>query len=804
MRHNRLSIGLRAALATFAVTLLVANCQATVHETVLHSFNPSGAEAFPYAGLIADHAGNLYGTSYSGGAYFNGTVFELSRSGSVGWTQQVLHSFNNNGVDGLGPYGSLIFDSAGNLYTTTQGGGVYNGGTVVKLSPTRGGGWTETVLHNFNPSTGDGFNPLAGLIMDRAGNLYGTTSGGGTGTSPAGLVFELSPSGSVGWTEKVLHIFLNNGTDGTHPHAGLIFDGSGNLYGTTSSGGAHNDGVVFELSPHGSGSWIETLLYTFSGADGAEPGAGLIFDGSGNLYSTTELGGVYNFGAVFELSPNGSGGWTETVLYSFNNSGGDAIYPNAGLIFDGAGNLYGTTFEGGAYLYGAVFELMPQQGGRWSETVVHSFNPSSGDGAYPMAGLLLDAAGHLYSTTPNAGRYNVGTMFELSHNGGGGWSETVYSFDYNGSDGAYPDASLVADAAGNFYGTTSSSGIYNSGVAFELSPNGGGGWTEKLLHNFGEGQDGSAPYGAMIFDTAGNLYGTTTGGGSHGGGTVFELSPNGSGGWTETILLNIGNGADGSAPYCSLVFDRSGNLYGTTSAGGVDYGGTVFELSPNGRGGWTEAVLHSFGAGTDGAYPPAGLIFDGAGNLYGTTYAGGTSNVGTVFELSPNGGGSWTETVLYGFNNNGSDGNYPYAGLVFDSAGNLYGTTYDGGNSNFGTIYKLSPNGGGGWTETVLHSFDFSTTDGAYPSDSVIFDSAGNFYGTTENGGANYYGTAFEFSPAGGGNWTEALLHSFGGAMDGSVPYGGLIMDRAGNLYGTTVQGGSGAPAFGTVFEITP
>jgi len=319
----------------------------------------------------------------------------------------------------------------------------------------------------------------------------------------------------------------------------------------------------------------------------------------------------------------------------------------------------------------------------------------------------------------------------------------------------------------------------------------------------------------LISDAAGNLYGTNSSGGTYTYyGTVFELTPTAGGGWTEQVLHSFNNnGTDGLYPSSGLIFDAAGNLYGTTSGGG-DYScngssqcGTVFELSPTEGGGWTETVLHSFGAGTDGSGPTGSLIFDGGGNLYGATYAGGTSNVGTVFELSPNGSGGWTESVLYSFNNNGSDGNYPYAGLVFDSAGNLYGTTYYGGTSNQGSIFKLSPNGGGGWTETVLHSFDFNfnETDGAYPTAGVIFDHAGNLYGTTDNGGTCNYGTAFEFSPAGGGNWTETVLHSFcNGGADGYRPFAGLIIDHAGNLYGTTSVGGSGTSAIGTVFEIAP
>ena len=228
----------------------------------------------------------------------------------------------------------------------------------------------------------------------------------------------------------------------------------------------------------------------------------------------------------------------------------------------------------------------------------------------------------------------------------------------------------------------------------------------------------------------------------------------------------------------------------------------MFELSPNDRGGWTHTVLHSFGAGTDGAFPRQSDLGWRRQSLRHHT-GGGTYNVGTVFELSPSGSGGWVETLLYSFNDNGSDGTYPYAGLVFDSAGNLYGTTYSGGVYNYGSVFELSPHGGGGWTETVLHSFDFQSRDGINPEAGLILDASGNLYGTTSYWGSSSYGTAFELSPNGRGGWTETELHGFGGAQDGFVPRAGLTMDHAGNLYGTTVTGGSGEQLVGTVFEIT-
>src|ERR1700690_2745696 len=278
--------------------------------------------------------------------------------------------------------------------------------------------------------------------------------------------------------------------------------------------------------------------------------------------------------------------------------------------------------------------------------------------------------------------------------------ETVlHSFNHNGTDGQRPAAGLIFDAAKiNLYGTTNSGGTYGYGTVFELTPQSGGGWTERVLYSFclqANCTDGAAPYAGLKFDAAGNLYGTTTAGGTYGYGTVFELTPAMGGSWTEQVLYSFcsrTNCTDGAAPYAGLIFDAAGNLYGTTIAGGI-YNtnssctggcGTVFEMTPAG-GGWTETVLYSFCPAMycfDGAQPYAGLIFNAAGNLlYGTTYAGGTGgNGGTVFELTPAVGGGWTEAVLYSFCPENFceyrfDGFNPYAGLVIDAADDLYGTT---------------------------------------------------------------------------------------------------------------------------------
>ena len=387
-----------------------------------------------------------------------------------------------------------------------------------------------------------------------------------------------------GWTEQVLHNF-NEDSLGCVPYDGLIFDAAGNAYSTTSLCGAYGEGTVFELTPTAV-NWTMKVLHSFGhNSDGAQPFASPIFNAAGKLYGTTVLGGSYGGGAVYELmrSPNATGGgWSEQVLHSFNNDCSDGCYVTGGVILDTAGNLYGTTVYGGSYGYGTVFELTPTTGGGWTEQVLHSFNLNGMDGVYPFAGLIFDGAGNLYGTTNDGGSYGYGTVFELTPTTGGGWTEQVlHSFTLTGMDGGYPYAGLIFDTAGNLYGTTTGTSG-NAGTVFELTPTAGGGWTEQVLYTFCSQNgctDGGDPFAGLIFDAAGNLYGTTKYGGTYGGGTAFELTPTAGGNWTEQVLHSFGNGTDGFWPYSgSLIFDPAGNLYGTTDAGGTYTWGTVFEI----------------------------------------------------------------------------------------------------------------------------------------------------------------------------------------------------------------------------------
>jgi uncharacterized repeat protein (TIGR03803 family) len=419
----------------------------------------------------------------------------------------------------------------------------------------------------------------------------------------------------------------------------------------------------------------QSISCTDGNADGNPLSDGVIIDAAGHLYGTTALGGLFNgtdcmthsvhapgCGVVFELAPNvARTRWMETVLYSFCAQGGvnctDGESPDAALIMDKTGDLYGTTLGGGAHGGGTVFQLTPKAAKtQWTEAVLYSFCAQGGvnctDGSFPSGGLIMDAAGRLYGAALSGGA--GGTVFELTPNGAKTqWTETVlYSFCAQGgvncTDGGTPSGGLIMDAAGRLYGTTDSGGALGFGTVFQLTPNGvKTKWTETVPYSFcaqGNCTDGSYPSGSLIMDKAGRLYGTTQFGGAHGGGTVFELTPNATKTqWAQTLLYSFcargANCTDGSFPPGGLIMDAAGRLYGTTDSGGALGFGTVFQLTPNGaKTKWTEAVLYSFCAQggvncTDGSYPSGGLIMDKAGRLYGTTQFGGAHGGGTVFEL---------------------------------------------------------------------------------------------------------------------------------------------------------------------------
>ena len=644
-------------------------------ETVLYSFGDGGTAdgSTPNAALILGSDGNFYGTTTDGGPPTNGspigegTVFRITPAG----VETVLHLFGGGAADGSNPNAALILGSDGNFYGTTTYGGTHASGTVFKITPAG----IETVLYSFDCSNTAACNPNAALIQGSDGNFYGTTTYGGS-LSDRGTVFKITPAG----IETVLYSFDCSNTYGCMPNAALIQGSDGNFYGTASSGGPLEAGAVFKITPAG----VETVLHLFPGAnylfegasttDGVMPNAALILGSDGNFYGTTSNGGTGNSGSLFKITPAG----TETLVYSFN-TGPEGQNP-VGLIQGSDGNFYGTTTDGGTSNLGTVFEITPAG----VETVLHSFVGGATDGSLPAATLIQGSDGNFYGTTANGGTSNFGTVFKITPAG----VETVlHSFAVGTTDGWLPLTALTQGSDGNFYGTTTSGGTYNSGIIFKITPTG----LETVLRSFGySATSGGAP-SALIQGGDGNFYGTTTY-------AVFKISPSG----VVTVLHTFaGAPADGSVPNAALVLGSDGNFYGTTSLGGTNNYGTVFKITPGG----VETVLYSFAGGTaDGSRPNTALIQGNDGNFYGTTASGGIGGDvivdcsgdnrelntvcpgnGTVFRITPAG----VETMLYAFPV-GAGGNKSNPGALIPGIdGRLYGTTANGGSTGLGTVFTF-------------------------------------------------------------------------------------------------------------------
>jgi len=376
----------------------------------------------------------------------------------------------------------------------------------------------------------------------------------------------------------------------------------------------------------------------------------------------------------------------------------------------------------------------PQASGQ-TFTVIHSFTGGS-DGANPLGGFFI-VGEYLYGTASSGGSSGVGVVFRVSATTG---EETVLHEFSGGTDGAGPQGHLVMDKNGNFYGTTNAGGVSNAGTVFKVTRKG----VETVLYSFTGKPDGANPVAGLAIDKAGNLYGTTTAGGSSGNGTVFKLAiPAVTGGeWTEEVLHSFGTGTDGTIPIAGVTFDASGNLYGTTSAGGSSGYGTVFELTPS-TPSWTENILHNFALGSDGGVPYAGLVLYG-GNFYGATTeggAGGQNGGGTIFELK-NASGAWTFSELYGLSGWGISGSYRNLLVVSDK---IYATTHCDGQNNAGTVYELSLSGGV-WNYDPLYVFT-GGSDGLFSISNLVADKEGNLFGVTLGGGTDGYGVAFKVIP---------------------------------------------------------
>ena len=399
---------------------------------------------------------------------FTGMVLVISIP-AMGQTFTVIHDFTGN-LDGRYPYAGVTVDRAGTLYGTASEGQPDEAGSVFRLA-LKNGSWIFNPLYHFTAD--EGVNPLARVIIGPNGSLYGTTSAGPSGCGGCGTVFNLRPSVSIPtsviapWNEHILYQFMD-GDDGASPGNGdLLFDNSGNIYGTTFSGGdlqacgGFGCGVVYKLTPIG-GGWTQSVIHAFSGGnDGYTPYSGLTLDAGGNLYGTTVEGGVHDYGTVYRLNPAGSG-WTKTVIYNFQNSN-DGKWPIGGLVIDSAGTLYGAAEVGGSGGGGTVYKLT-NSNGQWIFSTIYSFPGDAG----PYSKLAIDAAGNLYGSTYGDGSAGVGMVFKLTRSGSG-WTFTSLH-DFSGSDGEFLLGGVDLDASGNVYGTAEMGGAYGQGVVFKIAP----------------------------------------------------------------------------------------------------------------------------------------------------------------------------------------------------------------------------------------------------------------------------------------------------------------------------------------------
>jgi uncharacterized repeat protein (TIGR01451 family) len=738
---------------------------------------------------------------------------------------ETIYSFGSGPAN---PSGNLTLGPDGSFYGTTAAGGQYGDGTVFRVT-TAGNLMT---LVSFGSTLNSGTFPSAGLTLGADGNLYGTTTAGGTnrvsGTNNTGTIFRLSTNGT-------LTTLVNfTGINGSYPECQLTIGPNGSFYGTTAYGGTSNLGTVFQVTTNG----VLTTLASFGSTNGAMPQAGLTLGLDGNFYGTTSYGGISNVGTIFQVTPGGN----LKTLVNFNSTNGAVPYGQLTLGSDGA--LYGTTFSGGISsgpfqvtsnssvgVFGTVFRVTTS--GTLTTLADLTMHGSYGGiypgldpamGWNPYGKLIQGADGNLYGTTSGGGTNGTGTIFRVSTNSvldqlsslpnlqfqfltnflgyvyvnytTNNWTNSSLTLSLNASvkklydfpplvnttnsTGAESRSGLTLGLDGNFYAAVYRGGAGGYGTIIRVATNG----ATTPLASF-SGNTGSGLRAGLTQGPDGSLYGAAQLGGVNNIGTLFKWSRDGS----VSTLHSFDWRPDGANPNASLTLGPDGNLYGTALNGGTNLMqtgpnsydalslGTVFRLTTNGI--FTPLVYFN---GTNGANPYDALTLLN-GSFYGTTAYGGISNSGTVFQMTTNG----ALTVLDSFT--GANGSHPYGKLTVGPNGHLYGMTGFGGISNVGTVFEISTQGP---INTILH---FTGTNGANPQSGLFWNSDGYFYGAAQNGGSRNLGTLFKLTPSG----VLTTLTSFG-LTNGAFPEGDLIKGPDGNLYGATPQGGTGFN--GTVFRI--
>jgi uncharacterized repeat protein (TIGR03803 family) len=745
---------LRAVLCLAFIFLVISGFDAagqtfTFQQVAAFTSAPDGPAppANPAGGLLLGMDGNFYGTSFAGGQYGLGTVFQMTSNGVV----TVLASFE--GTNGANPRGTMVTDNAGNFYGVTYGGGESNAGTVFKISMSG----NLTVLHDFYADPGQ--NPYAGLLVGADGNFYGTTESYST-------VFKITPSGVF---SNLTSYF---GMNGETLNSVLAQGGDGYLYGVAGlKGFSAQGGVAFKLSTSGGSP---TIVSQFGSAAGTQLLNSMVPWLGGFYFGSSVFGGANGYGELFAMTNTGG------PLFPKNDFNGTwGAYPFAPVVVangtSGYGYVYGGTAAGGPNGDGVIYsyDLYNTYG---PYDVLFAFNGANGSGVYGK--LLVEPvaqnANIYYGTTRFGGAYGRGTVFELTP------ANFTLLTSFPQATSPQPAYSGVIQAAdGNFYGITTQVGADNSAAIFQFAPGG-----EPQLFSVFTNVPNVASDSSLFEDTNGNFYATTFAGGTYNDGTVVKITPDGK----PTIIFSFDH-IDGANPFAGVIQAADGFLYGTTVNGGGGNGGagfgTVFRIGTDGsfQG---DATL----GGTPGAFPYAPLIQGLDGSLYGTCSGGGTNNLGTVFSMSLGG----ALTGLYSFS--GPDGATPYGGLVQGPDAFLYGTTTFGGITNgssnsagFGTVFQISTNGA---FTTLAY---FNGTNGANPRGSLVLGPDGNYYGTTLAGGAANDGTVFSISTGG----ALTTIYSFSGT-DGASPYAGLFFGSDGALYGITTSGGPAGG--GNIFRI--
>ena len=821
--------------------------------TVLYSFNYGasypGYDTFSTGPkLLGDSLGNLYGANPQGGKYGMGTVFEFSCPS----TMTVLHAFDYNSStnkhDGSQPFGSPIFDTAGNLYGTTRGGGTPssgngNNGMIYELLAPLSSTSSLNQLAAFNGSSPIGSEPYSGVVFDTAGNLYGSAYSGGSGY---GSIYKLSGS-----TLSTLTTFASGQTPpaGHYPieSDSLAMDSAGNLYGTNSTGGAHNGGTVFKVSPAG----VETTLWTFTGgADGAEPFAAPILDSSGNLYGTAVYGGANSGGTIWKIPYLGGGQYGAlTVLFSFddgNDYGTNGSYPQSGLVMDAAGNLYGTTNCGGTggadncnSGSGVLFQLSPSG----TFTPLYNFNRSWGaDGAQPVATPLLAADGNLYGITTNDGTNGVGSLW------GFGIPQSAETLSITPGTGSTGAGTVTGPSGISCPGTCSAQLTAGTQVTLTATPASGstfGGWggacsgtattctitmnnpqgvgvtytftlvSEQLsvtVAGTGTGTVTSVPSGVNCTGTAGTDTGTCSPSFGYDTSVTLTAVPA-----TGSVFSSWSGACTGTATTCTVTMSAAES----TTATFTYVGTSTLTVAVTGSGTVTDSIgaincpstcSAPFTLGqqvTLTATPGSGYEFNGwggacSGYSYTCTVAvNAATSVSALFVAAPSG-----FSLVYGFSGSVTlaDGGKPMSNLIPDGKGNFYGTTYFGGTNGIGSVYMLSPTGssncssarptiaGNGFCMVNLYSF---TSSSYYPYGGLVMDPSGNLYGDTSLANNNGSPSVFELNPSNLSNIVFTTLSSIPSYQDG-----GLVMDSSGYLYGIAPNGGPSHN--GAVYKVDP